>query len=409
MKSILKNLLFLLALLPVYLSADTLIDNYLSAEESDVTAQSKEVASLYQKYQPDNSYIEKARLSVRHSHFSDVERDYALRLYAKDPAEMRHKREIHALEERLALTDGAVRLLNIRRDRYETLLDLLYTYSRIRLLDDEIAFGKEALRKAKYLVQNASDITAVYKKKEALSDARLRRESLQMQFDALLGDIVEVTGVKKTSEIEKSINLLLFVSPYSVVDFISSDIENNNSLLAEEHPVVVKDVEATKLVEQKVKSAEDENGIRLDYVGLKYNDSKKSKNAFAVDVAVEIPFAKDTEKILSQKVKLLKKRQKALQNRKKIARKREGLKHEIRNLIHYFHALDAQISETVPRKKNYYAYKLYESMQKRNLRLQKDRLKVSYRIAQKYIELLYWSNRLHSNKFAKLLQRESQR
>jgi len=405
MKRFLKKVLLFSPLLLTGLSAGSVVTDFLSAADSDIDVKYRGIASLYEENVPQQyDYIDKARVSVRHSHFSDIEREYALRLYAKSPADLENETKSYALEKRLALSDENIALLNIRRQRYEAVLELLYKYSVLQLLDDTMRFEKEALHNARYFAQNESDITAVYKKREALRDTELEQSRLQMEYNALLTEIAQTVG-KENEAVEKELNLLLFSPAYALIDHISANLDSNVSVAVDENPIVVKSLERVDLARQKVKSEQDKSGIKLDYVGLKYDDSKKSKNAFAVDVAVEIPLSKDTRKIVSEKVKLFKNRQKAEENRKKIVQKISGLRHELKDLISYFYVVDRQIQDTKPRKNNYYAFKLYESMKKRDLRLRKERLKVAWKTAQKYVAWLYWSNKLHETDFSKLLQR----
>lgn len=404
MKRFLKKVLLFSSLLLTGLSAGSVVTDFLLATESDIDTQYRSIASLYEESAPKYNYLDKARVSVRHSHFSDIEREYALRLYAKSPADLENETKSYALEKRLALSDENIALLNIRRQRYEVVLELLYKYSLLQLVDDKIRFEKEILHNARYFTQSESDITTVYKKKEALNDTKLEQSRVQMEYNGLLTEIAQTVS-KENKAIEKELNLLLFSPAYALIDHISKNFDDNVSVSVDENPILVKSFERVDLARQKVKSQQDKSGIKLDYVGLKYDDSKKSKNAFAVDVAVEIPLSKDTTRIVSEKVKLFKNRQKAEDNRKKILQKISRLHHEIKDLIGYFYTVDSQIKETIPRKNNYYAYKLYESMKKRDLRLRKERLKVAYKTAQKYVAWLYWSNKLHETDFSKLLQR----
>ncbi len=405
MKRLLKKVLFFAPLLLTGLSAGSVVMDFLSAADSDIDAKYRGIASLYEEDVPQFNYIDKARVSVRHSHFSDVEREYALRLYTKSLSDLQNETKSYALEKRLALSDGDIALLNIRRQRYEMLLELLYRYSELQLLDDKKRFEKEALHSMRYFAQSESDITGVYKRKEALRDIELAQSKLQMEYNALLTEIAQTVN-KKNEAVEKELNLSLFLPAYTLLDYIVADLDKNVSAAGvDENPIVVKSFERVNLARQRVKSEQDKSSVRLDYVGLKYDDSKKSKNAFAVDVAVEIPLSRDRRKIVREKVKLLKDRQKAEENRKKIVQKVSRLHHEVKDMMTYFYTLDSQIKETRPKKSNYYAFKLYESMKKRDLRLRKERLKVAWKTAQKYVAWLYWSNRLHETDFSKLLQR----
>jgi hypothetical protein len=172
----------------------------------------------------------------------------------------------------------------------------------------------------------------------------------------------------------------------------------------ESHPILERNFDKVRLEEQKIKTIQDKDNIKLDYVGFKYDDSKKSKNAFSVDVAVEIPISNESQKIINEKIKLLKSKERVLKNRQKIKNKISILQQEIKGLIEYFYKVDAQLNGTSPRKNSTYAYKLYEDMEKRNIKLKKERTKIAYQIMQKYISFLYWSNNITNTNFYTLFQ-----
>jgi len=402
MKLFSKKTLLFISVLSTHLTANSIVNDFLFSKQSIQNSES--IESIYQNNEFQKSYIEKARLSIEHSHFSDVERDYSLRLYTKSVSEIENEKNLYFLEKDLNLNKQYINYLNTLKQRYEVFLELVYRYNLISLIDEEINFREEVLNKAKYFIDNKSDISSVYSKKIALSDTRLSKSRLQYRYNNILSQIKQVIENKDTKDIEKEINLSLFLSPYSCIDFISKNLDNNISLSADNNPFLKNSINRVHLTQQKLKSTEIDNDIKLDNIELKYDDSKKRKNALSVSIGIEIPFSEDRTKNIKNKIKLLTEKQKLIQNRQKIANKVSNLKKEINEYINYFNEIDVQISDNIPKKSNFYSYKLFTDMKKREIKLKKERSKIVYQIAQKYISFLYWSNTIEDTKFNTLFQ-----
>jgi hypothetical protein len=404
MKLFSTKTLLLASVLSTHLYANSIVADFLSATKNITLQENETLESIYQRNAFKSSYIDKARVSIEHSHFSDVERDYSLRLYTNNPIDIENQKKIFNIEKKLNLNEKNIDTLSTIRERYQLLSELIYKYSLITLLDAEIEFQQNALKKSAYYIENESDVMKVYKNKEKLQDMKLEKAKLHLQYNNLLSQIEQLLEDQKREDIENAINLSLLLSPYSVATFISENIDPNNSDILESHPILERNFDKVRLEEQKIKAIEDKNNIKLDYIGFKYDDSKKSKNAFSVDVAVEIPISHESQKIVNEKIKLLKSKERVLKNRAKIKNKISILQQEIKELLQYFHKVDAQLNETAPRKNGMYAYKLYDNMEKRNIKLKKERSKIAYQLIEKYISFLYWSNNLKNTNFYTLFQ-----
>jgi hypothetical protein len=404
MKLFSKKTLLFISILSTQLTANSIVDDFLFTDQSTINQNGESIKSIYQNNEFQNSYIEKARLSIEHSHFSDVERDYSLRLYTKSFSEVENEKNLYFLEKNLYLNKEYINSLNILKQRYDVLLDLIYKYTLINLIDEEINFKKEALKKAKFFIDNKSDISAVYSKKVALSDSKLSKSKLQYKYNNTLSKIEQILKNRDRKDIEKEMNLSLFLAPFNCINFISKNLENNMSATEDNNLFLKESINKFYLTQQKLKFTEIENDIKLNNVELKYDDSKKRKNAMSISIGIEIPFSENRAKNIKNKIKVLTAKQKSIQNHQKITDKISYLKKEIKEYINYFNEIDAQISDNTPKKSNFYSYKLFTDMKKREIKLKKERSKIVYQIAQKYIALLYWSNTIEDTKFNTLFQ-----
>ncbi len=387
------------------LNANSTIDDFLSEYETNT----EEIISPDVSQPSENKFnfniIEKAKLSVEHSHFSDVERDYEIKLYTKSFSEAENEEIIYNLKRDLFLKKDLLAKNKILKNRYETLIETIYQHRVITLINKEINIEKKNLKITKAMAEKESDILKIYNIQDDINNLNLKKFQLKQENNIFLENISLILNDININEIEKEISENIFINPSTVIDYISQNIDTlsvdiKNSLFLKSN------ADKMNLSKHKLDLIESKNSLKLDSVRLKFDDSKKSKNAFSIGVSVEMPIASNDSKVMNEKLKFLSLQSKANKNIQNIQNRVKKLKIDIKYLSEYLKKIDNQINRsTISKDRNsYYKIKLSLKIKQKNIKLEKAKAKIVHQILQKYINILYMTDTIKESELKNLIQ-----
>ncbi len=192
---------------------------------------------------------------------------------------------------------------------------------------------------------------------------------------------------------------------YKVFIHISHNISKTNQLNLDNNILLKNDNYKLALVKQKVKSFKIQDDIKLDNIELKFNDSKKRKNALSFGFSVEIPISKNNSKLINEKVKLLALKNKINEDKINLVHKIAILKMQIHDTINYFAKIDDQINTgTLSSKRKHYTPKLLLKIKKKNIKLEKAKAKTFYQLLEQYLTLLYITDTVGNSNLKNMIQ-----
>jgi len=384
--------------LAVVLNA-SFIDNYFHTSQNTDTP-----AEILQDEYSD-SFFEKARVGIEHSHFSDIEREYTLRLYTKDPFGMQVEKEIFNLSKNSFRVKEDIEKFRILKEKYLFLVKMIYFHQYRQIINSEITYLKQIMQKMRYSLDNESDIIAYDKKRTLLHEKELEMLQWDQKYRTLIVRLEESTGLEQTQLINE-LNMNLFQDDFTLIGFIKKDLEENNS--SRQHPLFEYYNQKTRLEQNKEALLTTQEHIKLDNIEVKYDDSKKRKNALSLSVAFEVPFTHNSNKLLENKIKIYDAKKKAQSVLHEIDEKNRILTIDMQNLIAYYYEVENIYSDKINSANNI-SYKIYENKRKKRIKYEKEKLKTLYVLTQKYISYLYWSGKITSSSFYKFFTKQGMR
>ncbi len=392
--------IIILILIHKLLSADSVIDNFFLSEVDE------NIDAIISQKESNNKFglIEKAKLSVEHSHFSDVERDYTLKIYTKGFSEAKNEENIYNLRRDLFIKKGLLSKSKALRDKYKTLIEAIYQDRLLTLTNREIRIEKKNLKITKAMAEKESDILKIYNIQDNIDSLKLKKFQLKQEHNIFLENISLISN-SEIKDIKREINDYIFTHSIKTTNYISQHIDTL-SIDVENNILLNSDADKIRLSEHKIDLIKAKNGIKLDSIQLKYDDSKKSKNAFSVGLSIEVPIPPSNSKIMNEKLKFLSLKSKADKDSKSIQYRVKKLKIDIKYLSKYLKKINHQITKSnisTP-KNSYYKIKLSLKMRQKSLKLEKRKSKILYQILQKYITILYIADKLEESKLKDIIR-----
>ncbi len=380
----------------------SVIDDFLLVKNN-----SNDTDKVMQKFQFESSYIEKARVNVEQSHFSHPERDYALRLYTKSSQEIENEERLFNLNKEIYKEKNNLEKIDTLKNRYKILVETAYQSRLLHMLLDEMNFKQNTLDVRKNSLEKESDVINLYEIKKSINNTELQQLRYQQKHQRLLYKIGRVLGIEDLSLIRKEINQNIFSNPTKIINYISQDIKENNQLSS--NLFSKNDNYKLELAKERTKTEKIKDQIKLDNIEVKFDDSKKMKNSLSVGLSIEIPISKNSADIAKEQLKLLSLKNKIDRNSNELKDKIIELKEDILFLIKYFNKTSTQISNiNLDDGQGTYPIKFILNIRKQNLKFEKEKAKTLYQITDKYINLLYLTNRLENSNFKDILKnRES--
>ena len=393
-----NKIYLLISVLTIQILNANLIDNFLHI---DFNKDSSNNLLLDKKF--DHNYIDKARINIEHSHFSDVERDYTIRLYTKSFSQVDNEEKIYNLNKKLYQEEIYLQKMDLIKDRYKVLIETMYQNRLLHVLLEEMNFKQNSLDMKKNLLEKESDIITLYEIKKSINNIELAQLKEQRKYQKLLYKIQRILKIENLFTIRREINQHIFLDPYKIMDYINQNIgsfpKSNINIFSKSN------ISKLELAKEKMRSENIKQKMKLDNIEMKFDDSKKSKNALSVGLSIEIPMAKNSTNILKEQLKIFNIQNKIEKIESNLNDKIIELTQDIKSLINYFKKVDIQKSKiNIKNKKNSYPIKFLLSIKKQHLKFEKEKTKTLYQILNKYVTLLYLTNQLETSDFKDILK-----
>ncbi len=374
------------------LNASSVINDFLSIENSD------EIDTFLRESRFEKSYIDKARVTIEHSHFSDIEREYAIRVYTKSFDEVDNEEKLYNLNKDIYAEKNQLTKLDLLKNRYKILIETMYQNRLLHLLLNDMNLKQNSLDLRKSSLEKESDILKLHTIKQSINDTERQQLKYQQKYQRLLYKIQRILKVENLNNIREEINQNIFLDPYKIINYVSKNIESNEIL---NQNILSKKI---ALAEEKIHKERIKDTIKLNNIDIKFDDSKKRKNSLSIGVGIEIPIAKNNTNVLEEQLKLMSIKNKIEENNSKTKNRIIELKQDIEYLIDYFKKIDNQISKiNVDSEKSFYPIEFSLKIKKQNLKFEKEKAKTLYQMLNKYTTILYLTNRLKNSNFQKFL------
>ncbi len=385
-----KGFLLGIALLYNPLYSSTVIDDFLFQSQKKLAKYSLDIDKF------DRNYIDKARLSVEHSHFSDLEREYAVRVYTKSKAELDNQEDMYNLKKSLYHGKRDLEVSDLLKSRYMLVLEAMYLDRERYLLDEEISLQKLQYKFEKTMIKDNNDIVDIYGSKQNIERLKLQKKKSIYRYEKLLGEIHSFVPYYDKTAIKDQINQYLFVSPSSLLKRLF--IQFNTDTLLDE-VILQNSKDKIALAEEKLKSMQIKNYIKLDNIEIKFDDSKKRKNALSLGISVEIPIAQNSLNYLDERLKVEAIKHSTDVKIQRIEKKIESVKDDIHYLLQ--HLKDIKLLKYSQQNISHIALSL--KVKKEQLKLKKLETKTLYQVLKKYIQLLYLTGSLDDYVYKNLI------
>ncbi len=393
-----NKIYLLISVLTIQILNANLIDNFLHIDYDKDSSNNLLIDKEF-----DYNYIEKARVSIENSHFSDIERDYTIRLYTKSFSQVDNEEKIYNLTKKLYQGEIHIHKMDLIKDRYKILIETMYKNRLLHVLLEEMNFKQNSLDMKKNLLEKESDIITMYDIKKSINNIELEQLKEQRRYQKLLYKIQRILKIENLSTIREEINQHIFLKPYKIMEYINQNIE----LILKSHTNLfsINNINRLELAKEKMRSENIKDNMKLDNIEMKFDDSKKSKNALSVGLSIEIPIAKNSTNILKEQLKIFDIQNKIEKRNIDLNNRTIELTQDIKSLMNYFKRADIQKSKiNIDDKKNIYPIKFLLNIKKQHLKVEKEKTKTLYQILNKYITLLYLTNQLENSDFKDILK-----
>jgi hypothetical protein len=293
--------------------------------------------------------------------------------------------------------------MDLIKDRYKVLIETMYQNRLLHVLLEEMNFKQNSLDMKKNLLEKESDIITLYEIKKSINNIELAQLKEQRKYQKLLYKIQRILKIENLFTIRREINQHIFLDPYKIMDYINQNIgsfpKSNINIFSKSN------ISKLELAKEKMRSENIKQKMKLDNIEMKFDDSKKSKNALSVGLSMEIPMAKNSTNILKEQLKIFNIQNKIEKIESDLNDKIIELTQDIKSLINYFKKVDIQKSKiNIKNKKNSYPIKFLLSIKKQHLKFEKEKTKTLYQILNKYVTLLYLTNQLETSDFKDILK-----
>jgi hypothetical protein len=380
------------------LYAQSIIDQYIFASDDIVTLDERK--QLFDEHKFKQNYFDKVRLSAEFSKFSDIESEYAIRVYPKPISQVDIEQSTYEIRKQQIENQFYTKSLKNLKLKYNVLLDAYYQKKLLQNLKSMIKLYKAGVKNSQLNVQNSSDIENLSNLKDRLKNLELSYLQKSHQYQNSLAKIKFKVPNVNIKDIEIEFKNRTILSSDKIVELILQNnyFDSKNSTIPSQN-----DTYERKLLQKKSALKKLKNQITLESVELKYDDSKKINKNLSIGINVEIPIGGDSSyDLVNTKLRLL-----SLQNR--MSANKIDTQHQISKLIedmtflHNYnnsikvHYEDKQIFHSKYVKFEQIEPKFLLNLKKKNFDYEKDMIKIQYQIHKKYLELLYITNTLDGN------------
>jgi len=363
------------------LQASNAITEYLNTAYHDNIQKEKE--ALFDAYPYKKNYIEKIRAEAEVSHFSDTERQYTLQAFPKSISEMEIEENIYHLKK--SYIKNHVDNSNIIKVRYTHIIDAYYQKAYTVLVKAYVELYKKKLDIANVSNEDSADAARTMKIKNKLSSLKREYFNSQTKYQNILNTI------SRDSNIQEHIAALLRDDLFIDSGMILKNVKAKAEAIA--YTPKERDLYKVQLLEQKVSLDERKDSWHVRSFDLKYDDSKRERNAFTLGVSLEVPLPGNKNlKHLDNRLKLIEAKEKILTGEEKTSERTYKLIDKIHFLSSYLQKLESSFID-VKKYRNFAKIdgvdpQFLLDLRKENLETAETKLKTRYKLYQAYIEFL---------------------
>jgi len=379
--------------------AQSLINQYIfSPDKNKISPDTTK--QLFDNYQYKKNYFEKVRLSADFSEFSDIESEYAVRLYPKSSSEMKLEKSNYNLKkEQLENQYGSKDIKDLKQ-KYETILAAHYEYKLLQNIESMMEVYKSGIKSIKNNIQNSSDIENLSSISDKLETLKLIHFQKKHQYKNTLSKIKLNLTDANIEDIEFEIQNSQVFSADKIIELM---LQNNYEETIGNSSSDQNNLYQSKLLENKLALKKIKDSITLESVELKYDDSKRTNKNLSLGLHVEIPLGESNNMdIINTKLKML-----SLKN--KISSTKILTNYKVSKIIEdikFLHTYNQNIQKQSIEKQSFYKKytkleklnsKFLVNLKKKNIEYKKDMITTDYQLHKKYLDFLYETNTLCCN------------
>ena len=361
---------------------------------------------LFQQHPHESKLFENIRFNIEHSDFDTLQRKYAIRAYTRKPGSVKKEQRQYALQKKYIKQMQSWDKNRHLQERYTVLIEALKQHNLLKLIQEQISFEQKSLQILASYIQDNRDILKLETIKNKIAKLKLQYSQSKQSYINQLQNIKFLLQNPNIT-IDAIKNEIQNITQLSSQKFINFMLEMPLPLNANDNITLLEREYSINLAKERLQTLNDQEKIGLDNLELKYDDSKKSKNALTFGLSFNIPIHSDQSKIIKEKLKLSSANESYIQAQDALEQQLLSLKNEIEYNINYLTLLKKELERGTFKSSvseiNFNTLKFILDQKAKKLELKKKKINTLHQVQKDYLTLLYLTKNIDNQQFKQLM------